>query len=52
MIVVTHEISFARDVCDRVILMADGEIVEQGVPGEVLSDPQHERTREFLRRIL
>ncbi|WP_448955801.1 amino acid ABC transporter ATP-binding protein [Labrys neptuniae] len=52
MIVVTHEIAFARDVCDRVVFMADGEIVEQGPPGEVLSDPRHERTREFLRRIL
>ena len=52
MIVVTHEITFARDVCDRVIFMADGEIVEQGPPGEVLVDPTQERTREFLRRIL
>jgi polar amino acid transport system ATP-binding protein len=52
MVVVTHEIAFARDVCDRVVFMADGEIVEQGAPGKVLSDPQQERTREFLRRIL
>ncbi|CAN7481375.1 amino acid ABC transporter ATP-binding protein [Aminobacter aminovorans] len=52
MIVVTHEIGFAREVCDRVIFMADGEIVEQGLPGEVLLDPKHERTREFLRRLL
>lgn len=52
MIVVTHEIGFAREVCDRVVFMADGEIVEQGLPGKVLLDPQHERTREFLRRLL
>ncbi len=52
MIVVTHEMGFAKEVCDRVVFMADGEIVEQGPPGEVLSNPQHERTREFLRRIL
>ncbi|WDZ81468.1 amino acid ABC transporter ATP-binding protein (plasmid) [Ensifer adhaerens] len=52
MIVVTHEIGFAREVCDRVIFMADGEIVEQGPPGEVLLEPRHDRTREFLRRLL
>ncbi|PSJ56853.1 amino acid ABC transporter ATP-binding protein [Pseudaminobacter soli (ex Li et al. 2025)] len=52
MIVVTHEIGFAREVCDRVVFMADGEIVEQGEPGQVLSAPVHERTRDFLRRIL
>ena len=52
MIVVTHEIGFAREVCDRVIFMADGEIVEQGPPGVVLVDPKQDRTREFLRRIL
>jgi len=52
MVVVTHEIAFAREVCDRVVFMADGEIVEQGAPGEVLLDPQHLRTRDFLRRIL
>ena len=52
MIVVTHEIAFARDVCDRVVFMADGEVVEEGDPGQVLVTPQHERTREFLRRLL
>ena len=52
MIVVTHEIAFARDVCDRVVFMADGEVVEQGDPDQVLVTPQHERTREFLRRLL
>lgn len=52
MIVVTHEIGFAREVCDRVVFMAEGEIIEQGPPSEVLSNPRHDRTREFLRRIL
>ena len=52
MIVVTHEIGFAREVCDRVVFMADGELVEQGEPGKVLVAPQQERTREFLRRLL
>ncbi|OZI33948.1 ectoine/hydroxyectoine ABC transporter ATP-binding protein EhuA [Bordetella genomosp. 10] len=50
MIVVTHEIQFAHDVCDRVVFMADGGIVEQGVPGDVLDNPKAERTRAFLGR--
>lgn len=49
MIIVTHEMSFARDVADRVIFMADGVIVEQGRPEDVFGDPQQERTRQFLR---
>lgn len=52
MIVVTHEIAFARDVCDRVVFMADGVVVEQGPPAQVIDDPQHQRTRTFLRRVL
>ncbi|KAB1643549.1 amino acid ABC transporter ATP-binding protein [Gulosibacter chungangensis] len=52
LIVVTHEISFAREVADRVVFMSDGRIVEQGPPEQVLSNPTHERTREFLRRFL
>ena len=52
MIVVTHEMGFAREVADRVIFMADGMIVESGVPAEVLGNPQHERTRAFLARVL
>ncbi|WP_293023218.1 amino acid ABC transporter ATP-binding protein [Pandoraea sp.] len=52
MIVVTHEIAFARDVCDRVAFMADGVILEQGPPAEVLARPRHERTRTFLSRII
>lgn len=51
MIVVTHEIAFARDVCDRVVFMADGVIVEEGPAREVITAPQHERTRAFLQRV-
>lgn len=51
MIVVTHEVRFARDVADRVVFMDDGQIVEEGVPGAVLDNPQHERTRRFLRLV-
>ena len=49
MVVVTHEMGFAREVCDRVIFMADGEIVEQGNPNDVFLNPQHERTQNFLK---
>jgi polar amino acid transport system ATP-binding protein len=52
MIVVTHEIGFARSVADRVMFMDGGVVVEQGKPADVLSNPAHERTRAFLRRIL
>ncbi len=52
MIVVTHEMGFAREVCDRVIFMADGEIVEEGVPETVFSSPVHERTKNFLNMVL
>ena len=52
MIVVTHELHFARDVADRVILMADGGWVEQGSPSELFTNPQEERTRQFLAHIL
>jgi polar amino acid transport system ATP-binding protein len=48
MIVVTHELGFARDVGDRVVFMDDGFIVEQGTPAEVLESPKEERTRRFL----
>lgn len=49
MLVVTHEVRFAREVADRVIFMDDGQIVEQGPPAEVLGRPRHERTQRFLR---
>ncbi|MFI1813482.1 amino acid ABC transporter ATP-binding protein [Streptomyces sp. NPDC020422] len=52
MIVVTHEIGFAREVADTVVFMDEGRIVEQGTPAEVLEDPQHERTRAFLSKVL
>jgi polar amino acid transport system ATP-binding protein len=51
MLVVTHEMQFAREVADQVIFMDDGQIVEQGRPNDVLSNPQHERTRRFLSRV-
>ena len=50
MVIVTHEMSFARDVADRVIFMDGGVIVEQGDPKEVISNPKEERTRQFLSR--
>ena len=52
MIVVTHEIGFAREVADVVHFMADGVVVESGAPAQVLDDPQHERTRSFLSKVL
>ena len=52
MIVVTHEISFARDIASRVIFIDGGVIVEQGPPKEVLYHPKEERTKQFLKRIL
>lgn len=52
MIVVTHEMGFARDVADRVIFMADGSIVEEGTPEEIFSNPKNDRTKDFLKRSL
>jgi polar amino acid transport system ATP-binding protein len=52
MMVVTHEMSFAREVADRVVFMDDGVVVEQGPPAEVLTAPKHERTKSFLARLL
>ncbi len=52
MIVVTHEMGFARDVADRVIFMDEGRIVEEGTPDAIFSNPRHERTKSFLYRIL
>lgn len=52
MMVVTHELGFAREVSDQVVFMADGVVVESGAPDEVLARPQHERTQAFLSRIL
>lgn len=52
MVVVTHEIGFAREVADRVVFMDDGYIVEQGRPDEVLSNPREPRTIDFLNKVL
>ncbi|HEV7824230.1 MAG TPA: amino acid ABC transporter ATP-binding protein [Mycobacteriales bacterium] len=52
MMVVTHEMSFAREVADRVVFMDGGVVVEQGPPAEVLGAPKHERTKSFLARVL
>ena len=52
MVVVTHEIGFAREVADRIVFIDQGVIVEEGTPGEVLDHPVHERTRAFLSKVL
>lgn len=52
MIVVTHEVGFAREVADKAIFMFDGVIVEEGVPSEVFSNPSHQRTKQFLSKVL
>lgn len=52
MVVVTHEMGFARDVADRVIFMSDGVIVEQGTPEEIFTAPKEQRTRDFLGCVL
>ena len=52
MVVVTHEMSFASDVANKVVFMDGGVIVEEGAPGEIFSHPKEERTRQFLQRIL
>jgi len=51
MVVVTHEVRFARQVASRVVLMAEGEVVEIAPPEQFFSAPQHERTRQFLSQI-
>ena len=52
MIIVTHEMSFANEVADRVIFMDDGNIVEEGTPQDIFTNPRHERTRKFLNQII
>ncbi len=52
MLVVTHEMSFAREVADRIIFMADGRVVEEGTPAAIFSAPDNQRTRQFLQTIL
>jgi polar amino acid transport system ATP-binding protein len=52
MVVVTHEMGFAREVGDSLVFMDDGAVVEKGVPRDVLANPQHRRTQDFLSRVL
>jgi general L-amino acid transport system ATP-binding protein len=51
MVVVTHEVRFARQVADRVVLMADGQVVEEAPPEQFFTNPQHERSKQFLSQI-
>lgn len=51
MVIVTHEIDFATGVSDKIIFMADGVVVEEGTPDEVIGNPKHERTRNFLQKL-
>ena len=50
MIIVTHEMSFAKEIADRIIFMDDGRIIEEGTPEKIFSNPQNERTKRFLER--
>jgi cystine transport system ATP-binding protein len=52
MVVVTHEIRFARSVADQVLFLDGGVVLERGTPAQVLTEPQQDRTRTFLKRIL
>ena len=52
MIVVTHEMGFAREVSDRVLFMADGVIMEEGIPEDIFGNPQNDRTKDFLSKVL
>ena len=52
MVIVTHEMNFAKEVSDKVIFMADGVVVESGKPTAIFEHPQQERTQNFLSRVL
>jgi polar amino acid transport system ATP-binding protein len=52
MVIVTHEMGFAKEVADRVIMLADGNIIEEGHPNDIFINPKHERTKRFLNQIL
>jgi polar amino acid transport system ATP-binding protein len=52
MIVVTHEMHFAREAADRVVFMEQGQIIEDGPPDQVLNNPQDPRTKQFMRRFI
>ena len=51
MVIVTHEIDFARNVADRVIFMANGVVIEEGDPADVIDNPSNERTKAFLSKL-
>ena len=52
MIIVTHEMSFAKDVGDRIIFMSDGLVIEEGTPDEIFNNPKNDRTKQFLKRYI
>ena len=52
MVVVTHEMGFAREVGSRVLFMADGKLLEQGTPEKIFNDPKHPRLQDFLSKVL
>ena len=52
MLIVTQGMGFAREVADRILFMADGEIIEAGTPEQIFNHPQHQRTKTFLNRLL
>jgi general L-amino acid transport system ATP-binding protein len=52
MLVVTHEMGFAREVCDRLVFFDEGQVVEQGTPEQIFNNPQNDRTKLFLSQIL
>jgi polar amino acid transport system ATP-binding protein len=52
MLIATHEMSFARDIADRVCFLDEGVILEQGEPGRIFTAPEHPRTQQFLQRII
>ena len=51
MVIVTHEMGFAREVADRVLFIDEGNILEQGTPAELFGNPQHDRTKNFLSKV-
>jgi polar amino acid transport system ATP-binding protein len=52
MLIVTHEIGFARDIGDRVVMFDEGRVIEEGPPGEILANPKETRTQAFLRAVI
>ena len=52
MVVVTHEMGFAREVADRVLFMDEGRVLEEGTPRDIFENPQNPRTQDFLRKVL